>query len=162
MNLPNLNPYAVVAKVAGIALVTIAIVALAMSWLARGQAIAEHESYEQTVIQVTTLATVVPDAKGRRKPLDRSAVPAAIAGLKSTADSCLAASSARDLLAQQAKLRADNADKALANAQVLMRGEYGSAAKRIAALEQVKAQPTPQLQCQQIATDSRAAWEGWK
>ncbi len=89
-------------------------------------------------------------------------MPSAIAGLKRTADSCLAASGERDRRAGEQKKRADAADLALANVQAIMRGEYSSAQKRIEALQRVKAAPTPDLQCQAIGTDSKAAWEGWK
>lgn len=162
MKLPDLSPYSLALKVGGIALGVIAILTLVMSWSSRGQTIERMTQWQDTVVQATTAATVEPDSKGRRKLLDPAAVPAAIAGLKRTSDSCLAASSERTRIAEEQRKRADAADLALANVQTIMRGEYSSAEKRIAALAAVKAAPTPQLQCQAAAADSKAAWEGWK
>ena len=162
MRLDDLSPYKLAIQLAGVAIAVAALVALIMSWSARGQQIAALEGWQRTVVQATTAATVEPDAKNVRKTLDPSQVPAAIAGLKRTSDSCLAASAERDRLTQEAKARADNADKALAAFQAVMQGEYSSAEKRIKALEGVKAAPTPELACQAIGVDSKAAWEGWK
>jgi len=158
----KLDPYIGAAKLAGIGLAVLAIVGLAFSWSVRGQEIARLTDWQNTVVLATTAATVEPDAKGVRKTLKPEQVAAAIAGLKRTSDSCLEASAERDRITSEAVTRANNADKALANVQTIMRGEYSSAAKRIQALEQVKAQPTPALSCQQVGGDSKAAWEGWK
>lgn len=162
MNLSSFSPYRLVAQVVGVALVVCAVLTLFMSWSARGQQIASLERWQNTVVQATTAATVEPNAKGVRKTLDPDNVPAAIAGLKRSWDSCQAASEQRSKLAEEAKLRADNADAALANFRTVLNGEYSSAAKRIEALTKAKAAPTPELQCQAVAADSKAAWEGWK
>lgn len=162
MQLSDLSPYKLAAQLAGIAIAAAAILTLFMSWSARGQQIASLEDWQRTVVNATTAATVEPDAKGVRKTLAPDQVPAAIAGLKRTNDSCLAASAERDRLTQEARTRADNADKALAAFQAVMQGEYSSAEKRIKALEGVKAAPTPELACQAVGVDSKAAWEGWK
>ncbi len=162
MTFPNLSPYKLAVQIAAGAIALAALVALAVSWSARGQRIEALEGWQGTVVQATTLATVEPNAKGARKTLKPEQVPAAIAGLKRTADSCLAASAERDRIVRDAKARADVADLALANFQAVLRGEYSSAQKRIEALAAVKAQPTPELQCQAIGGDSKAAWEGWK
>jgi hypothetical protein len=45
---------------------------------------------------------------------------------------------------------------------VLFSHEYESSSKRIEALAKAKAAPTPELQCQAVGADSKAAWEGWK
>ena len=162
MKLPDLSPYKLAAQIAAGAIAVALLVALVMSWMARGQQIDALQGWQRTVVQATTAATVEPDAKGNRKLLDADVVPAAIAGLKRSWDSCQAASAERDRITRDAKARADAADQALANVQTIMRGEYSSAAARIKALEAVKAAPTPELQCQATAADSKAAWEAWK
>lgn len=162
MKLPDLSPYSLAFKIAGIAIAIGALATLVMSWSSRGQTIQRMTQWQDTVVIATTDATVLPDSKGRRKLLAPESVPSAIAGLKRTADSCLAASAERTRIADEQRKRADAADLALANVQTIMRGEYSSAEKRIAALSAVRAAPTPQLQCQATATDSKAAWEGWR
>lgn len=160
--LDSLNPYSLAFKIAGIALACAALVALVFSWSSRGQTIERMTQWQDTVVLATTDATVEPDKKGKRKPLDPASVPAAIAGLKRSADSCLNASAERTRIADEQRKRADAADLALANVQTIMRGEYSSAQKRIDALEKVKAAPTANLQCQAIGADSKAGWEAWK
>lgn len=160
MTIPS--PYLLAAKLAGIGLVVGALFLLVMSWQSRGQEIERLTDWRDSIVQVTTAATVEPDAKGVRKALKPEQVAAAISALKRTSDSCLAASAERDRITADAKARADVADAALANVQTIMRGEYSSAEKRIKALESVKAAPTPELQCQAVGVDSKAAWEGWK
>ncbi len=149
-------------KIAGIALAVAAFIALVFSWSARGQDIARLTEWQSSVVNVTTAATVEPDAKGKRKMLAPDQVTAAISALKRSNDSCQAVSEERDRMTADAVRRADNADAALAAFQVALKGEYSSAEKRIKALESVKAAPTPALQCQAIGADSKAAWEGWK
>lgn len=162
MEIPNLSPYKLALQVIGVAVIACLAITLFMSWSARGQQIASLERWQNTVVQVTTQATVEADAKGVRKTLDPDNVPAAIASLKRSYDSCQTASLERSRLAEDAKKRADNADAALANFRAVLNGEYSSAQKRIDALAAVKAAPTPELQCQAVADDSKAAWEGWK
>lgn len=158
----QLNPYKLVAQIVAAGVAVAMVLSLFMSWSARGQQIAALQRQLGTIVQATTYATVEPDAKGMRKTLDPDVVPAAIAGLKRSFDSCQVASVQRTRETDEAKQRADNADKALAAFQTVLQGEYSSAQARIKALEQVKAQPTPQLQCQSVGVDSKAAWEGWK
>lgn len=162
MKLPDLTPYGAALKLAGMAVALAALVALVMSWSSRGQTIKRLTQWGDTVVIAATDATVQPDDKGKRKLLAPEAVPAAILALKRTSDSCAAASVERTRIADEQKKRADAADLALANVQTIMRGEYSSAEKRIAALAAVKAAPTPELQCQAVGADSKAAWEGWK
>jgi hypothetical protein len=162
LDLTKLNPTAWAWKV-GIAVVVIAAFwILAMGYMARGQKIESLEEWQRSVILATTDATVPADKQGKRKLLKPEQIAPAIAALKRTSDSCLAASAERDRIAADAKARADNADRALANVQTILRGEFNSAEARIRALESVKRQPTPELSCQQSAADSKAAWEGWK
>lgn len=161
-SLTSLNPSAWAWKV-GIAVIVIAAFwILAIAYMARGEKIDSLEEWQASVVLATTDATVPADAKGKRKLLKPEQIVPAIAALKRTSDSCLAASAERDRIAAEAKTRADNADRALANVQTVLRGEFSSAEARIKALEEVKRQPTPELSCQQSAADSKAAWEGWK
>lgn len=155
-------PYGLLLKLGGGAIALAALLGLALSWSSRGQEIIALTAWQNAVIVSVTDATVEPNAKGIRKPLTIVQVPAAIAGLKRGLDSCQAARVQSNLLADGAKQRADLADKALATANVLFRNEYGSVSKRIEALAHTKAAPTPELQCQAIGADSKAAWEGWK
>lgn len=149
-------------RLGAIAIAVVGLVALAFSWSARGQEITRLAEWQSSVVNVTTAATVEPDAKGKKAMLRPDQVPAAITALKRSNDSCQAASDQRDRITADAVSRADNADRALAAFQVALKGEYSSAEKRIKALESVKAAPTPALQCQAIGADSKAAWEGWK
>lgn len=161
-SLTSLNPSAWAWKV-GIAVVVIAAFwILAMGYMARGEKIEALQGWQNSVILATTDATVEPDKQGKRKLLKAEQIAPAIAALKRTSDSCLAASAERNRIALDAKARADAADNALANVQAILRGEFNSAEARIRALEEVKRQPTPELSCQQSASDSKAAWEGWK
>lgn len=160
--LPDLKPYIGIAKIVGLAIVGLAFFILVLGYMQRGDQIATLEEWQRGVILTTTDATVEPDKNGRRKLLKPEQIAPAIAALKRSADSCLAASAQRDRMALDAKARADAADLALANVQTILRGEFTSAEARIRALEDVKRQPTPELSCQQSAADSKAAWEGWK
>lgn len=155
-------PYKLVASIAGLAIGAAALVTLFFSWSARGQEIARLTSWQTTVVQVVTDATVEPDAKGFRKTLDPVSVPRAVVSLARSLDSCHAARVEADRVVADARARSDRADAALANANVLMSNQYESAAKRIKALAETKAAKTPDLQCQAIGQDSKAAWEGWK
>lgn len=159
---PDLSPYSLIFKLAGIGLAVLALLALVMSWMARGQEIKRLGDWQNTVVISTTDATVLPDAKGKRKLLDPASVPSAIAGLKRSYDSCHDAIDAASVLAVNAKTRADNADSALANQLVIFQQSYGSAEKRITALAGRKPEATPDLQCRAVTTDSRSAWEAWK
>ncbi len=162
IKIPDLSPYSLILKLVGIGLVVIALVALVMSWMARGQEIESLKQWQSSVVISTTDATVLPDSKGKRKLLDAAAVPSAIAGLKRSYDSCHGAIDNANQLAALAKTRADNADAALANQLTLFQQTYSSAEKRIEALAGRKPEATPDLQCQAVTTDSRSAWEGWK
>jgi len=162
MNLPNLSPYSLALKLAGIGLVVLLVFGFFLSWSRRGQEIVRLTAWQNAVVISATDATVQPDAKGLRKSLTAEQVPAAIAALKRSWDSCSAAAAENTRLAEEGQQRAENADKALANVQVLMKGQYESSEKRIEALAHAKAQPTPELQCQAVGADSKAAWEAWK
>lgn len=162
LKIPDLSPYSLAFKLAGAAIAVGALLALVMSWSSRGQTIERMTQWQNTVVIATTDATVEPDAKGKRKLLAIESVPSAIAGLKRSYDSCHGAIDTANTLALNAKTRADNADKALANQLVLFQQSYGSAEKRIEALAGRKPEATPDLQCQAVTTDSRSAWEAWK
>lgn len=158
----KLNPYALLVRVVGVAVILAALLAFVTSWMARGQEIRRLTGWQASVIQVATDATVKPDAKGHRKPLGEDQVPAAIASLRWSYDSCNASLDAASTAAVTAKAGQDLADKALANANVLLSNDFTSSQKRIDALAKKKPGATPDLQCQAIGADSKAAWEGWK
>lgn len=162
IKIPDLSPYSLILKLAGIGLALILLITLVMSWMARGQQIDALKQWQSTVVISTTDATVLPDAKGKRKLLDPSAVPSAIAGLKRSYDAAHGAIENANAVALASKTRADTADAALANQLVLFQQSYSSAEKRITALAGRKPEATPDLQCQAVTTDSRSAWEGWK
>lgn len=162
MNISDLSPYAVAAKVVAVAVAAAALVMLVMSWSARGQTINHLTEWQSSIVQVTTDATVLPDAKGKRALLKPETVAAAIAGLKRSSDSCHEAAAEVTARSEEQKKRADAADLALANVQTILKGEYSSAQARINALEHAKTGATPDLKCQAIGVDSKAAWEAWK
>jgi hypothetical protein len=137
-------------------------VTLIMSWMSRGQEIARLQEWRSAVVLSATDATVQPDARGIRKPLSPEAVPAAIAALKRTYDNAAATLAGLSNETVQAKLRADTADKALANATVIFEQRFSSAEKRIAALDSRKPAANPAASCLAVTSDSKAAWEGWK
>lgn len=136
--------------------------ALTLGYMARGDKIAAMTEWQNTVILATTDATVEPGKDGKRKLLTAAQIAPSIAALKRTADSCLAGVAESNRIVSEAKTRADNADQALANVQVVLRGQFSSAEARIKALESVRAAKTPELACQAVGNDSKAAWEGWK
>ena len=136
--------------------------ALASSWHSRGQEIARLNDWQGQVVMAVTDATVQPDAKGVRKSLKPEAVVAAINGLKRSYDSAHGALDQMTKDTEAAQARAASADKALANATVVFEQRYGSAEKRIAALDSRKPAADPAQQCANMQADSKAAWEGWK
>ena len=160
--LDKLNPYALAFKLAGIGIAVVAVVALAMSWMGRGQEIARLNDWQTQVVIATTDATVEPDAKGVRKPLKPEQVVGAINGLNRGLVSARSALTLISTQALEAKQRADNADKALATATVVFEQRYSSAEKRIAALDKKTPGKTVAEQCAAIQGDSKAAWEGWR
>jgi hypothetical protein len=162
MLLDPIKPYLGAAKLVGLVLAGLGIFILIVGYMQRGDQIRHLTEWQNSVVLATTDATVLPGKDGKRKLLKPEQIAPAIAALKRTSDSCLAASAERNRIALDAKARADAADQALANVQAILRGEFNSAEARIRALEEVKRQPTPELSCQQSASDSKAAWEGWK
>lgn len=165
LKLPNLSaisPTALGIKIVVGVIVVAVFWILAVAYMARGDKIKALTEWQNGVIQTVTLATVEPDSKGKRKLLKPEQINSAVAGLARTSNSCLAASAERSRLAEESKARADAADRALANVQTILRGQFQSAEARIKALESATAQPTPTLQCEAIRQDSKAAWEGWQ
>ncbi len=160
--LDKLNPYGLAIRLAGIGIAVVAVVVLAMSWMGRGQEIARLTEWQNTVVNSATVATVAPDAKGVRKPLAPEQVVGAIQSLKWSLDNASGNLEAINQRAAEAKTRADNADKALAQATVIFEQRYASAEKRIAALDKKTPGKTVAEQCAAIQGDSKAAWEGWR
>lgn len=160
--LDKLNPYGLGLRLAGTAAAAVALMVLAMSWMGRGQEIARLTEWQQTVVNSATVATVEPDAKGVRKTLKPEQVVGAIQSLKWSRDNAYESLDGINQRAAEAKARADNADKALANATVIFEQRFSSAEKRIAALDKKTPGKTLADQCAAIQADSKAAWEGWK
>lgn len=154
------------AKLAGTiaagAIVAALLFTLVTSWMSRGQEIARLKDWQNGVVIAATDATVQPDAKGVRKTLLPVQVPSAIGALKRSLDNANVAFDSITRTAAESKLRAEEANAALANASVLFDKQYVSSQKRIDALANKKPQATPELQCQAVTADSKAAWEGWK
>lgn len=160
--LDKLNPCGLAIRLAGIGIAVVAVVVLAMSWMGRGQEIARLTGWQNTVVNSATVATVVPDAKGVRKPLAPEQVVGAIQSLKWSLDNAHSVLDVMTQRADDAKRRADNADAALAKTTVIFDQRYASAEKRIAALDKKTPGKTVAEQCAAIMGDSKAAWEGWK
>lgn len=150
------------ASLIGIAVAVAGLFALITSWMSRGQEIARLHDWQNVVVIAATDATVQPDAKGVRKTLAPESVPSAIAALKRSLDTTTATLDGITRQAADAKVRADNADQALAKATVVFEQRYASAEKRIAALDGRKPAASPAQQCANIMADSKAAWEGWR
>ena len=132
------------------------------SWLARGREIDRLASWQQTVVDTTTLATVEPDAKGQRKLLTPEQVPGAIAALKQSfvnADQLLAA------IDQAALKDAAISDKLDANLASILEDQARRSAgvnATISALLNRKPSGDKTLDCEAMASDSEAAWNGWR
>lgn len=107
------NPYVRIAKIAGVVLAGLAVLAFIWSWHDRGRQIETLTATQTAIVQAATVATVKPDKDGHRAALRPADVPAAIAALSNSlrsADSTLRAISTRTLTAKAAS---DAADKAL-------------------------------------------------
>lgn len=158
----KLSPYAIVAKVAGVLLLAFAVFQFFMSWNARGQEIDALKQWQNGVVIATTNATVVPDAKGVRKPLATDQIVLAIDGLSRSYASCHNASEEANRRAAEATTRSTIADQALANLNASLGQQYKTATARISDLEKRQAALTPAAQCARMTSDSTAAWDGWK
>lgn len=151
-----------VGYLAGGAIVAVLLLSLVASWNSRGQEIARLKTWQGQVVTAATDATVEPDAKGVRKSLKPEDVPHAITLLGMNMQTALNAMRVMTADTEAAKVRAENADKALANATMVFEQRYSSAEKRIAALDTRKPAADPAQQCANMQADSKAAWEGWK
>lgn len=132
------------------------------SWLARGAKIDRLESWQSSVVIAATDATVEPDKKGKRKLLDPDAVPAAIAGLKRTADSCagtLAGINKASLAEKAIQSKLDAQLSAILDNQT--KTAEGTSAKLRDLLTR-KATGDREKDCALMDADSNAAWDGWR
>lgn len=157
-----LNPYMLYIKLAGAAIVVLALIALLWSWHSRGQKIERLESWQTTVVIAASEATVKPDKEGKIKMLKPEQVVSAINGLKSSLVSADAALETISETYRQAKVRADKADRDLAARLAEFDQKYARAQDRINALSNRKPAATPAEQCKAIEIDSNAPWENWR
>ena len=149
-------------KLIGGAIVAVLIGVLFTSWLSRGREIERLDSWQTTVISVTTDATVNPDGKGNRKLLTAEAVPGAIAGLKRSYDS--AASTLAGISADSLKDKAlqRQLDQQLAAILAGQDKSAGASAATIKALIARVSTGDPEKDCKQVDQDSNAAWDAWR
>jgi hypothetical protein len=149
-------------KLIGGAVIAVMIGILFTSWMARGREIDRLNSWQTTVIGVTTDATVKPDAKGKRALLSAEAVPGAIAALKRSfdnADSTLAGISAQSL---QDKALQRQLDQQLAAILAGQDKSAGASAATIRALVARVSTGDKGKDCELMDQDSNAAWDGWR
>jgi hypothetical protein len=161
--MPTFSTAKLALGLAGTAIIAALLLTLVTSWMSRGQEIARLKEWQGQVVLATTDAYAFADEPGKvRKSFAPEDVPHAIDMLGHNVKTLLTAQAALTHDTEQAKLRADNADRALANATVLFEQRYQSAEKRIAALDNRPPAATPELQCQAIGIDSKAPWEAWR
>lgn len=135
---------------------------LVASWMARGKEVDRLAEWQSTIVQATTLATVEPDAKGKRKSLEPSQIPAAIAALKRTADNAESTLAGIDAGALKDKAISDKLDKSL---DALLADQDKRSAGTTATLKSLLERKTTgdrEKDCAIMEDDSNAAWSGWR
>jgi hypothetical protein len=160
--LDAINPYSLYLKLAGAAIIAILLGLLLWSWHSRGLKIEALTSWQTSVVTAVTDATVEPGKDGKRKMLTPEGALAGIGTLKTSLDNALVALRDISKLAQDAKSRADAADKQLADEMAAFEKRYAAATRRISALEARKPAATAGEALIAIDGDSKAAWEGWR
>lgn len=132
------------------------------SYLARGAKIDRLESWQNSVVIAATDATVETDSKGKRKLLSPDAVPAAISGLKRTADSCASTLAGIDTAAKREKdiqAKLDEQLSAILDSQDKSAESTGAKLRDLLAR---KATGDREKDCALMEADSNAAWDGWR
>lgn len=157
-----MNINALYAKLIGGAVLALIIGVFIASWLARGAKIERLEELQSTIVHAATLATVEPDKKGKRLLLTPDSVPAAIAALKSTADNANAALTAIDAAALKDKALQRKLDEQLAAILASQEEEAAGTKARITDLLKRGSTGDKDKDCQVMAEDSNAAWDGWR
>lgn len=119
-------------------------------------------SWQQTVQDKVTIATVQPDKNGQRKRLDPGAALAGIDGLVRDRDD---ARRSLDTISKEtlaAKARADAADATLVQRQAENEKRLAGAQAEISRLRAVRSTGDAGKDAAQVAADSEAPWEGWR
>lgn len=149
-------------KLIGGAIAAILIGLLVTSWLARGREIDRLESWQTTIVGVTTDATVEPGKDGKRKLLTPEQVAGAIAGLKRSYDAAESTLAGIDQAAEKDKAIQRQLDEQLA---AILAGQDKSAegsAATIRALVARVSSGNAEEDCKVMEDDSNAAWDGWR
>lgn len=157
-----MNINALYAKLIGGAILALVVGVFVASYIARGAKIERLENWQTTVVNAATAATVEPDKNGNRKSLTPESVPAAIAVLKQTADNAGAALASIDAAALKDKALQRKLDEQL-TAILASQDESAAGAKaRIADLLKRGTTGDKDKDCEVMAADSNAAWDGWR
>lgn len=132
------------------------------SWLSRGAEIERLESWQTTVVQSVTLATVEPDKNGIRKALRPEDVPVAVAALAASKASCESTLDGIDKAALKDKAIQTKLDEQLS---ALLDGQDKAAEGASARLRDLltrQATGDHEKDCAIMESDSNAAWDGWR
>lgn len=132
------------------------------SWMARGREINRLTEWQDTVVYVTTQATVPADKKGKRGLLDPSQVPGAIAALRSSVDHAESTLANIDQSALKDKAISDKLDAALTSILDDQDKKAEGSNAAIRALLERKATGDREKDCAIMEADSDAAWNGWR
>jgi uncharacterized small protein (DUF1192 family) len=119
-------------------------------------------SWQQSVQDKMTVATVDPDKNGQRKRLDPGATLAGLDGLVRDRDD---ARRSLDTISKEtlaAKARADAADATLAQRQAENAKRLAGAQAEIDRLRAVRSTGDAGKDAAQVAADSEAPWKGWR
>jgi len=157
-----MNINALYLKLIGGAVLALLVGAFVAAFLARGAKIERLEELQDTIVQSATLATVAPDKNGKRLLLTPDSVPAAIAALKATADNANAALAGIDAAALKDKAIQRKLDEQLATILASQSEESAGAKARIADLLKRGTTGDKDKDCEVMAADSNAAWDGWR
>lgn len=159
-------PWLKVAKV-GLPIIAILMIVSAALWarrvidvtrLERDQAVADVADFRRIV----TDATMPPDSRGVRVLLSIADAKGALAGVIRDRTDARTSLARVDRETKAAKVRADRADAALAQAQAANLRRLGAAQARIDELSRARPAATAAENAAAIDDDSKAAWEAWR
>lgn len=157
-----MNINALYAKLIGGAVLALVVGVFVAAFLARGAKIERLEELQSAMVHSATLATVAPDRNGKRLLLTPESVPAAISALKSTADNANAALASIDAAALKDKALQRKLDEQLAAILASQDASAEGAKARIADLLKRGTTGDKDKDCEVMAADSNAAWDGWR
>lgn len=135
---------------------------LVASWMARGREVERLTEWQDTVVLATTAATVEPDKSGKRKSLVPSQVPAAIAALKASFDNADRTLDGINTASLKDKAIQDKLDSSLAAMLADQERRSKGTTAAITALLGRKGTGDKDQDCEIMAADSAAAWDGWR